>query len=579
MRCERFSYDVLGVQGLAAALLAARDAGALAPGTAGGFVVPRDLSEIPEPEERFTRDERDRLATTLERALAPLEPHVAVLDSIRSLRAPRASVVIAGQQPGFLAAPLFNLHKALHVVRLARALAQAWERPVVPVFWNHADDHDLAEVNHAFVANQNLDLQRIGLSSLSSGRQPFSRVVLTEERHRLAAVRATLEELLRGEPHLAEALELFLPREGESLARAFTRANTALLGHLGLVVLEPDWIRPELSRALADVIGRAPLGRKPGGGGTFEDALHRGAQGVSALGHAPAIDPREAAILYRVDATGRNALRLGGEGLRYDGEQGSRTRAELAAEIVQDTSAWSPAALTRAIAQDAALPTAAYVGGLGEMAYHAQLVPLRDLAGVPRTPFVPRFSCTLVEPDVAASLDKLGLSAEHVLRARGVLDGGGGGGGASNDAAGTPPVVEAMREIASRAARELNQQRQALAELDAGLAANLKRTGDQIRSLVEKMAEKAERVHQNRAGRGQKHLRRVSNALMPRGTPQERVLGPLPLVARHGRGFVDELLECVPAIPLEHVVARFEDATTSTPRDDASSATDEGDRT
>jgi len=545
MNVRTLAPDVFEASGVARAVLAA-------PNAVPGLVIPASLAEIPEPEERFAPEERAELAEALERHASTLAPHVAVLDAVRSLREPGVCAVIAGQQPGFLASPLYNLHKALHVVRLARALAQAWERPVVPMFWNHADDHDLAEVNHAFVANENFDLQKIGLSSMSSGRQPFSRVVLSEDKHRLSAIRATLAQLHRGEPHVDEALELFCPRDGETLARAFTRSMTELLGPLGLVVLEPDWIRPSLSRALADLVGRPSAQDGERG---LEAALSAGAAAVRALGVEPQIDPATAALLYRVDERGRSALRLGGDGLRYDGEEGSRTRAELAALIVQEPDGWSPAALTRPLVQDACLPIAAYVGGLGELAYHAQLIPLRDFAGAPRTPFVPRFSCTLIEPEVAASLATLGLTAEEFLRARGAP-------ALENDESSpeAPAVIEALRGIAARAAREIVEQRAALAELDAGLAASLKRTADQVEGLVEKVCEKAERVHQNRSGKGRRHLRRVAHALHPRELPQERVLGPLPFVARHGKRLVDELFTHVPALPQGHVLAFLDGA-------------------
>ncbi|MEO6711011.1 MAG: bacillithiol biosynthesis cysteine-adding enzyme BshC [Planctomycetota bacterium] len=536
MRTESLPWDVLEVSGIARSLLTRPDA-------VSGLVIPRELAQIPEPRERFSREERAELADALEHHLSPLAPHVAVLDAVRGLRQPGTCAVIAGQQPGFLASPLYNIHKALHVVRLARALTQAWERPVVAMFWNHADDHDLAEVNHAFVPNDNFDLQRVGLSGMASGRQPFSRVVLSEDKHRLASIRATLGELHRLDPHIEEALDLFCPRDGETLARAFTRSMTDLLGSHGLVVLEPDWIRSPLSRSLGEIVGRS-------GEGGLERALKHGAAQIRAIGHEPQIDPATAALLYRVDERGRSALRLGGDGFRYDGEEGSRTSAELAAEIVQDPTGWSPAALTRPIAQDASLPIAAYVGGLGELAYHAQLIALRDFAHVPRTPFVPRFSCTLIEPEVAASLGALGLDLESVLRARGVIE--------TSSEENNPVVIEALREIAVRAARELNDKREALAQVDTGLAANLKRTGEQIRALVEKICEKAERVHQNKSGRGQRHVRRVANALFPRELPQERVIGPLPFVARHGRAWVTELLDQVPALPLEHAIAFLE---------------------
>ena len=541
MRVEAIEYDILGVHGIARDLLSGKLA-------LPGLIVPREVAQIPQPLDRFTLDERARLAETLEVRLTPLTPHVAVLDAVRSLRRAGACVVITGQQPGFLASPLYNIHKALHVLRLARTLTLAWERPVVAMFWNHADDHDLAEVNHAFVANENLDLQKIGLSSMASGRQPFSRVLLSESTHHLTSIRATLEELHRLQPHLRAALDVFCPRDGESLARAFTRSMGELFAPLGLVMLEPDWIRPELSRAMAEMLTRESAASGPT---DFADALALGAQQVRAAGHEPQIDPATAALLYRVDARGRNALRVGGDGARYDGEQGSRNFAELAAEIVQDPEAWSPAALTRPIAQDACLPVAAYVGGLGELAYHAQLGPLRDFAGVPRSPFVPRFSCTLIEPEVEDSLAKLGLTAQAVLRARGQI--------APEADQSQPEVIAILREIARRAGHEIVAQKEALAQLDSGLAANLKRTSDQMRALVERICEKAVHVHQNRSGKGQRHYRRLSHAFFPREQPQERVIGPLPFVARYGRDWIEELLSHVPALPREHTLVYLGD--------------------
>jgi hypothetical protein len=103
-----------------------------------------------------------------------------------------------------------------------------------------------------------------------------------------------------------------------------------------------------------------------------------------------------------------------------------------------------------------------------------------------------------------------------------------------------------------------------MAELDRGLAQSLKRTADQIRDHVGRMCDKAARVHANNLGTGARHLRRLSNTLMPRGEPQERVLGPLPFVARHGFDWVDEVFEHVPAFPQVHrVLVREESAAPS----------------
>jgi bacillithiol biosynthesis cysteine-adding enzyme BshC len=504
------------------------------------FVVPRTLDEITPRDDTWLPEERMELSLAIEREIARHQPHVAVLDGVRQLALPGACCVVTGQQPGFLGGPLYSLLKALHAIRLARSLAQAWERPVVPLFWNHADDHDVAEVHHAWVLNENLDLQRLGLAGLSSGKQPVSRIVLREDKQRMSAVREALRQLYGRQPFGESAIELFLPRDGETFATAFTRAMTELLGPHGLVVLEPDWIREPLSRSLARIVSRPEVA----------GALAAGEEMLRERGAPVAIESASAALLYRVDESGRHALRFGGDGFRYDGEEGSRTGAELAAQIVQDPAGWSAGALLRPLLQDSVLPSVAYVGGWGELNYLAQLGPLRDAVGVARTAAVPRWSATIVEPETSEAASLLGVAMSDVIASRGASL-------AQAQEEPAPTVVVELREIALRAARELAARKSALAELDRGLAANLPRTGDQIRSLVEKLCEKAERVHANRAGRGRRLVRRVTNALCPRGELQERVLLALPFIARHGTDWIAELLDLMGPLATGHLVVQL----------------------
>jgi bacillithiol biosynthesis cysteine-adding enzyme BshC len=441
-----------------------------------------------------------------------------------------------------LGGPLYSLYKALHAVRLARSLSQAHERPVVPIFWNHADDHDIAEAHHAWLLNENLDLQRIGLAGLSSGKQPLSRIVFDEDKHRLAAVRTAIEQTLGRETHAADALELFAPRAGESFAAAFTRAFEELLGPLGLVLLEPDWIREPLSRSLARIV-QAPLAT----------ALAEGETNLRALGYTPTIESATAALLFRVDERGRQPLRLGGEGFRYDGEEGSRRADELAAEIVQAPLEWSPGALLRPIAQDLCLPSVAYVGGWGELSYLAQLGPLRKAVGAPLTAAAPRWSCTLVDPQTDEAVTRVGKSFAELIATRGAAAQV----GADEP---PPPVIAELRAIAERAAKELNAKKEELSELDRRIAINLGRTSTQIRSLVDKLCEKAEHVHANRAGRGKRLVRRVTNTLAPRGELQERVLCLPPFIARFGREWIGELFDAMGPIETGHLLVRLGEA-------------------
>lgn len=506
------------------------------------------LTDIPRPAERLGSGERANLAAHMRRgldgALGDALPS-RVDTSLRALEREGTFAVVTGQQPGFLASPLYSLYKALQACRIATDLARSWGVPVVPVFWNHADDHDVAEVHHAWQLNRNNDLQKVALPGLGSGRTPIGELALTDEAHRLPALRAQLRQIVEEHAHADAALDLFLPRDGESLARALTRAFTALFGEHGLVVVEPAWIRPLLSSELGRIVALGAVAPLEAG----EAAL--AARGLPVA--IPALDAGGAALVFRHDPErGRLALRAGGEGYRYDGEPGSRTPAELAAEIVQEPEAWSAGALLRPVVQDAVLPTCAYVGGAGELAYHAQLGPLRDAVDVPRLPFAPRISCTLVDDETRFALERCELEVGAGLRARGAYAAAGDSDGESG-----PPVIADLRASAAEAAALVLRHRAALAELEPALAIGLKKAAEQIRGAVDKVADKAERVHKNRAGKGERHVRRVNAALGPRGLPQERVLGPFQFYARFGPAFVDALWEELPALCSEHLVVHL----------------------
>lgn len=521
---EHLPADVLG--------LADHARRALAEGQLGGLPVTRSLDEIPRPKERHDPGARAHLVEPLRRALAHLKPPGRVDTSLNLLEQQGTFCVLTGQQPGFLGGPLYTLYKAMQACRLAAELSRDWGTPVVPVFWNHADDHDLAEVQHAHLVNRNLDLQRVGLTGLSSGRQPIGRVLFDEERQSMGTTRAMVAQTFQELPFVEQAVELLFPRPGESFASALTRALTALLGEHGLVVIEPEWLREDLSRALALIVGTAPL-----------DAL------VAGGGDAPAIDPERAALIFHVDEQGRHALRAGGEGFRYDGESGSRSASELAAEIVQNPGEWSAGALLRPIVQDLVFPTCAYVGGWGELAYHAQLAQLRDRCDVPRVPFVPRISCTLVEEEQRSAFVKVGTDLRGALAARGELSAP-----ADPDA---PPIIAALRVTGEQTSQALRAHRAELAQLEPALAAGLKKTAGQISHLIDKLATKAERVHANRSGKGQRQARRLNHGLMPKGQPQERVLGPLAPTARYGTAWIDALYAELPAVCSEHLVVHL----------------------
>jgi uncharacterized protein YllA (UPF0747 family) len=309
-----------------------------------------------------------------------------------------------------------------------------------------------------------------------------------------------------------------------------------------LVVLEPDWIRPALSRALAGVVGSNPL------------------QPLQ-MAKDPAIDPSRAALAFHVTDAGRRALRPGGDGFEEDGRDGSCTPSELAALIIQDPEDWSAGALLRPLVQDIALPVAVTIGGYGEYAYHRQLVHVRESLGIPITPFAPRVSLTVVDGETSRALAVEDTTPEQVMRAKGAWRPP----AAIED---EPAILKQLETLEQNQRAELLSLREALSQLEPALGSSLKRTANLNAKEVARLTRKARRVHQNQAGRGDRHVRRLNHALMPRTLPQERVLTALQFMAPHGPEWVDSLYAEIPALSTEHLLVQLpETARPKTPED------------
>jgi len=532
LKIKHLSADTLGLSEVAKAALSDRPHPAALP----GLLVPAKLEHIPQLDDSYDEEDRAALCADLDAGLAPFSPHVAVRDNLTRLAEPKVSLVIAGQQPAFLGGPLYNIYKIAHAIRLAQALTEKWGTPVLPAFWNHADDHDIAEVHHLWIQTPSLELRKVGLAGESSGRAPLSRLHFNEEKHALNATREILRQGLPNYNGREAAIERFMPRSGESFSNAFTRIMLELFGSRGLIVIEPDWIRTPLSRALAHVVHA-----------DCYDSLAAGATELRQHGGQPVIDEASAALAFHHIDGKRHALRHAPDGFRYDGEKGSRTPSELAAEIVQAPADYSAGALLRPLVQDMALPSVAYVGGWGELAYHAQIPKLRHAAGVRQTAFVPRLSATLVNNAMAKSLGKLGLDAAHAIQARGQVE------LAEEPSAGSPLALE-LRAIAQDTKSAILAQKAKLTESERNMGQQFKKTASQVQATLQKLADKVERIHANANGSSKRHARRIQNGLYPRNTPQERIQGPLEVCSEAGYEWIEQLIREIDPLPTEHLL-------------------------
>lgn len=436
-----------------------------------------------------------------------------------------ALAVVTGQQVGLFSGPAYSFYKALTAVRAALHLTETGV-DAVPVFWMASEDHDLAEVNHAFWLGKGPQLQRLALeqdeaAGHSVGEIPLGKSVLELARTAAAALEGPSAKEIAGALTSAYTSK-------HTFGQSFGTLMARLLSELGIILLDPLDVRlhrlsiPFYRRALAEneALNHALLKRN-------KELEHSGF-------HAQVkVTERSVLLFLKVDGK-RLALRRRNHGF-VAGDK-TYTLDELNAMLEKSPELFSANALLRPVQQDSLLPTAAYVGGPAECAYFAQAgVIYRQLLS--RMPAIlPRASFTLVEPHVARLLKKYDLTFEETLKGRQYLR-------RKMERVFLPPGLARNFATGEKDLRKLLRTLHSpLGKLDKTLLGALSTAERKMLYQFEKLRGKAGRAQNARTGILDLHERTVLEALLPHHELQERSLSLPPFLARNGLAMLDELL-------------------------------------
>ena len=442
------------------------------------------------------------------------------------LAEPGAAAVVTGQQPGLFGGPLLVLYKALTARGIAADLEARRGRPVVPVFWVASDDHDFEEVRSITLidASGSLRALRYAPRQEPSG-QPAFRIALDDT---ILALLDELEGALPASPNRDALLALLRRsyRPGATLSEAFASLLSSLLPDV--VVLDPA--DPILKSLMVPLLSRELREGSP----TSRAASETGAR-LEAAGYHEQAQVRPGFLSLFLEMEGeRRALALADGVVEVRGLQRRVPLAEAERLLEQDPASFSPGALLRPLAQDLLLPTAAYVGGPAEIAYHAQIGPAYAHFGIPRPVLVPRASVTVVEPAQARAMEADGLTLEALredperILARLARES-------------HPEVESAFARAREAVEREMAAVEEAVAAVDPTLRAAAEGARGRALHQIEALHEKATRALKKRDQTRADRLRRTRDALFPGGQPQERVLALAGLVARHGPAVIGEI--------------------------------------
>lgn len=451
------------------------------------------------------------------------------LEALRS----GAAAVVTGQQVGLFLGPLFTVYKAATAVCAARALSSEIGRPVVPVFWLQAEDHDLPEVASTQVATRDGELRTLRLTVPESNRVSVEHVSLSDD---VSALLPQLEDLLRDLPEAESHLSL-LERHyvaGAGWVDAFAGVLAELFADDGLVLVNPR--TPELARVVANV-HRSALTRSAHLAALLTDR----ARWLEEQGYATTVHVREGAPLSFFHPDGVDGPRFRLEsidgGFKEIGGEGTHSLESLLARLDEEPRSFSTSALLRPIVQDTLLPTAAYVGGPAEVAYFAQLAPLYPAFDLPMPLVMARARRRVIEGRTERLLSKLGLEADDALCPEDEL---------LSRCTCLDDRIDLRRVLLEPFEEALRTNEEAIRGAGPGLDSAIERTLGTVQVAVQRLEEKYGRAVLRRDEGRVEEVRKLRRLLCPGGIPQERVHGLDWYAARYGaRAFVEAVLDTI----------------------------------
>ena len=485
-------------------------------------------------------EEAATLADALRAQSVEFGAGAAALSNIEKLRG-GARAVVTGQQVGLFGGPLLTLLKAATAVARAKEATEATGTEHVPVFWLASEDHDLEEVDQVTLLSKHaVETLRLGLKS---GGQAVGGVVLGDG---VVAVLEQAGELLGYAP-VWETLKQFYTAEA-TLAGAFARMMAKLFSAHGLIVM--DAAGRKFHR-----LGRGVLRAAIQRAGELEEALLKRGRELEAAGyHTQVLVKSGASLLFHIDAeTGeRQALRRAENG---EWKAGSRSfsESELLEFLETAPERLSPNALLRPVFQDAILPTAAYIGGPAEIAYFAQSAVLYERILGRLTPVLPRFSATLIEPAVAALMEKDEVSLQDVFEAKTVA--------ALTQRLGARAMpIEGKRRLAAvgnAMDAELGALTSYMESMDESLGRSAQVSASKMRYQMNRLRRMAATYEVQKEASLQRHAEAMVLHLFPNGHPQERVVAGVWFLARGGEELIDRMVDEAGRMCLGHGVVRI----------------------
>jgi bacillithiol biosynthesis cysteine-adding enzyme BshC len=475
---------------------------------------------------------RERLAGILKEQNLGYGCEARTVGNIQKLSENKAGAVVTGQQVGLFLGPLYTIYKALTAIKLAESLNQNIQGYFVPVFWLASDDHDFEEIDHITLLDKKNQVKDIKYKGFSSNlKKPASEIVFSED---ISDCVQQLDDLTHDSEFKPEILSqlgtAFSP--GRSFAEAFAQWMTRLFKSYGLIFI--DAAHPDLKDLGKEVFYTEIAQNSP----STQNALETSRK-LTQKNYSAQIQLHEGIMNLFLVEDERHSIQFRDDSYSIKGTPNTYKKNELLKLLEKQPHKFSPNVLMRPLYQDTLLPTVAYVGGLSEIAYFAQLKQVYDRFDLPMPVIYPRKSFTLIEKNVDKCLETYSLKVPDIWENADAK--------MAEIAKGQWPrsLDQAIQTATSHLDKDLKDIKQETLAFEPTLEKSVDLTIGKIHyqmSLLEQKILKASKK-QNAILTQRIHL--AKNSLYPNQRLQERVFNITPLLIKYGFPLINKLYKAL----------------------------------
>ncbi|MCD6375567.1 MAG: bacillithiol biosynthesis cysteine-adding enzyme BshC [Caldisericaceae bacterium] len=458
--------------------------------------------------------------------------------NLKLLQKMNALLVVTGQQLGLFVSPMYTIFKAMTTLTLCQMLNQLQNGfNYVPIFWLEGEDHDFAEVNYAFIFDQQNNLKKVEIESADDQRLPVSlRTLPPSIVDVLEGLKGWLNPTEFSQSLFEQLSQIYQP--GRNWLTSFKMHLQEMLGPSGLLFFNPDEVRVK-EKSLPFFLQIVEE----------NNALLEALQEQSVKIKKPQVPVRgtRAYLFFLAEGKSRQPiLRKTNGQFKIYGEETTLSPKQLKNLIRQNPERISSSVLTRPLWQSYILPVVSYVAGPAEIAYWAQLKLAFKRFKLTMPHLQPRYSATLIEPKIDRVLKKFDLQPEQVgidfnqwtaelFRSRQLKE-----------------LDELLKQTSEQLHTNQNKFVEIARQIDPTLASLIGKTFNNMDGNLKKMKARLEKAWRQKNETMMQQLQTIQQNFFPNGKPQERVVCPVYYFNKLGVHWLQTIFKAIDLQYLEH---------------------------